>query len=69
MSRAMILFAHGARDPAWATPFERLRQLIRDILPDATVSLAFLELIANHRPTCGPDRRTAPTGFPASLPK
>ena len=45
MSRAMILFAHGARDPAWAAPFERLRQLILDILPDATVSLAYLELM------------------------
>ena len=45
MSRAMILFAHGARDPAWAAPFERLRQLIRDILPNATVSLAYLELM------------------------
>ena len=45
MSRAVILFAHGARDPAWAAPFERLRQLILDILPDATVSLAYLELM------------------------
>ena len=50
MSRAMILFAHGARDPAWAAPFERLRQLIRDILPAATVSLAYLELMQPSLP-------------------
>ncbi len=50
MSRAIILFAHGARDPAWATPFERLRELIRDILPTATISLAYLELMQPSLP-------------------
>lgn len=50
MSRAIILFAHGARDPAWATPFERLRELIRDILPAATISLAYLELMQPSLP-------------------
>lgn len=43
--RALILFAHGARDPAWAAPFESLRQLIRQQRPELQVSLAFLELM------------------------
>jgi sirohydrochlorin cobaltochelatase len=46
MSRkAMILFAHGARAASWAAPFERLRGLVQARLPDADVSLAFLELM------------------------
>jgi sirohydrochlorin cobaltochelatase len=43
--RALVLFAHGARAPAWAAPFERLRELAAARLPDCTVSLAFLELM------------------------
>lgn len=41
--RSLVLFAHGARDPRWAEPFQRLRQLTQELAPDATVSLAFLE--------------------------
>jgi sirohydrochlorin cobaltochelatase len=44
--RALVLFAHGARDPGWAVPFQRLQQLVQAELPDAVVSLAFLELMA-----------------------
>jgi sirohydrochlorin cobaltochelatase len=43
--RALILFAHGARDPRWAEPFERLRLLAQAQLPDTAVHLAFLELM------------------------
>lgn len=48
--RALVLFAHGARDPNWAAPFQRLQQLIEVQLPDVTVSLAFLELMTPKLP-------------------
>ena len=41
----MILFAHGAREPRWAEPFERLRQKIRIARPGLPVALAYLELM------------------------
>lgn len=41
----LILFAHGARDPLWATPFERVVQHIRRQRPALRVELAFLELM------------------------
>ena len=40
---ALILFVHGARDPRWAVPFERLRDLITARSPDIPVRIAFLE--------------------------
>lgn len=49
-TRALILFGHGARDPRWAAPFEKLQQLVQARLPDATVSLAFLELMKPQLP-------------------
>lgn len=45
IDHAIILFAHGARDPAWAEPFARLQQRIAARQPDTTVRLAFLELM------------------------
>ena len=39
----LILFVHGARDPRWAAPFERLRGLIAARSPDVPVKVAFLE--------------------------
>jgi sirohydrochlorin cobaltochelatase len=45
MSSAIVLFAHGARDPEWAQPFEKIRNHIQDRLPDTPVLLAFLELM------------------------
>ena len=44
----VILFAHGARDPRWAEPFERLREKVAarlDPAGDGTVALAFLEMM------------------------
>jgi sirohydrochlorin cobaltochelatase len=49
-SRALILFGHGAREPKWAEPFQRLQQIIQTQLPDVTVSLAFLELMTPRLP-------------------
>lgn len=47
---ALILFAHGARDPRWVAPFERLRDLIAGERPDLTVRLGFLELMSPRLP-------------------
>lgn len=48
--RALILFAHGARDPRWAEPFRRLQAIIRQQAVGLTVELAFLELMAPRLP-------------------
>jgi sirohydrochlorin cobaltochelatase len=44
-TRALILFAHGARDPTWAEPFERLLAKVRLEAPGHEVRLAFLEIM------------------------
>ena len=43
--KALILFAHGARDQAWAEPFERLRLSVKMRLPGTSVELAYLEFM------------------------
>lgn len=45
---AVILFAHGARDPEWAKPLQRIRALLEARAPATPVQLAFLE---SMRPT------------------
>ena len=45
-----ILFGHGARDPRWAEPFERLAGKVRALTPAEPVSLAFLELMSPDLP-------------------
>jgi sirohydrochlorin cobaltochelatase len=45
MSRGLILFAHGARDPRWAAPFEAVVLHIARQQPDVQLRLAFLELM------------------------
>ena len=45
MSRTFILFAHGARDPEWARPLQRLADAVRIAEPDALVLTAFLEFM------------------------
>ncbi|MEO0314137.1 MAG: hypothetical protein RI928_593 [Pseudomonadota bacterium] len=48
--KALILFAHGARDPRWAQPFQKLQGIAQSSLPDAVVELAFLELMEPRLP-------------------
>jgi sirohydrochlorin cobaltochelatase len=43
--RAIVLFAHGARDPEWARPFRQLALELAELLPGERVVLAFLELM------------------------
>ena len=38
----LLLFAHGARDPAWALPFEAVARRCRDERPAQPVVLAFI---------------------------
>jgi sirohydrochlorin cobaltochelatase len=49
-SRALILFAHGARDARWAEPFLQLQRLIASQLPEVEVGLAYLELMQPSLP-------------------
>lgn len=42
----LLLFAHGARDPAWARPFEEVAARCRAVRPQQPVALAFLEFMA-----------------------
>lgn len=51
-STALILFAHGARDPAWAEPLRRVQAAIRAGDPGVRVELAFLELMAPSLADC-----------------
>jgi sirohydrochlorin cobaltochelatase len=43
--RGIVLFAHGARDPEWARPFEAIRDRIRAKRPEFHVELAYLEMM------------------------
>jgi sirohydrochlorin cobaltochelatase len=49
---AIILFAHGSRDPLWRLPIEAVAQAIRQRDPTARVSCAYLEL-------CNPELHVA----------
>ena len=40
---ALLLFAHGSGDPAWAEPFERIRDSVQQSRPGMPVALAYLE--------------------------
>jgi len=42
---ALILFAHGSRDPQWAEPFRAIQQKIAAKKPALAVDLAFLEIM------------------------
>ena len=41
----LLLFAHGARDPAWARPFEIVAERLRAARPATPLALAFLEFM------------------------
>ncbi|HJV94430.1 MAG TPA: CbiX/SirB N-terminal domain-containing protein, partial [Albitalea sp.] len=46
MKRGLLLFAHGARDPAWALPFEDVARRIRQRAPSVAVEMCFLEFMS-----------------------
>jgi sirohydrochlorin cobaltochelatase len=44
-SEAIILFAHGARDPDWAAPFRIIQQQLQAARPETQVALAFQDFM------------------------
>jgi len=46
MSHGILLFAHGARDPAWSAPFEQARDRLQQHHGGGPVLLAFLEFMS-----------------------
>lgn len=44
--RGLILLAHGARDVAWARPFEDVARRVRELSPGLQVCNAYLEFMA-----------------------
>ena len=49
---ALVLFAHGSRDPEWVRPFEVLRESVRLQAPDTAIELAYLEATAPDLNLC-----------------
>ena len=52
MKTALILFAHGARDPEWANPMRRVQAAVRQRVTDIPAELAFLEFLPPTLPEC-----------------
>jgi sirohydrochlorin cobaltochelatase len=44
--QGLVLFAHGARDPEWARPFEAIRDRVRAQRPEYPIALAYLEMMS-----------------------
>lgn len=49
---AIILFAHGSRDPLWRLPIEAVADQIRHQSPGTQVMCAYLELTEPDLPLC-----------------
>jgi sirohydrochlorin cobaltochelatase len=52
MTTALILFAHGARDPEWANPMRRVQAAVRQRVAEIPVELAFLEFMTPTLADC-----------------
>jgi len=48
---AIVLFAHGSRDPLWHQPMLKVAARIQDIAPQSLVRCAYLELTSPDLPT------------------
>jgi len=46
MKEGLLLFAHGARDAAWARPFEIVTERLRAARPDTPLAMAYLEFMS-----------------------
>lgn len=49
---AIVLFAHGARDPDWALPLQRVRDAIRGASGATRVELSFLDFMTPTLQDC-----------------
>ena len=52
-THGLILFAHGARDPNWAAPFEAVARRVHVLRPEVAVRLAFLEFMTPNLAQAG----------------
>jgi sirohydrochlorin cobaltochelatase len=50
MHSGLILFAHGARDPRWALPFEAVAERVRAAQPGVPVRVAYLDFMTPSLP-------------------
>ncbi len=67
MTTALILFAHGARDPEWAEPLRRVQAAIRWRLDSVPVELAFIEFMAPNLTECAAADSKADSKGPDSM--
>lgn len=44
--KGILLFGHGARNPAWAAPFEKIRQKLKAADANLLVESGFLEMLS-----------------------
>ena len=51
MSKAIVLFGHGSRDPLWRLPMEAVATRLRALQPGTPVRCAYLELEPPTLPT------------------
>ena len=49
-ANAIVLFAHGSRDPLWCKPIEAVAARVRERDPGAMVACAYLELMQPDLP-------------------
>jgi sirohydrochlorin cobaltochelatase len=68
VSPGLILFAHGARDPRWAAPFEAVAARLRATHPAVAVRLAFLEFMTPSLAEAGAQLAAAGCDSVAVLP-
>ena len=52
LKTALILLAHGARDPEWALPLRRVSEAVVAQAPELRVELAFMELMPPNLGEC-----------------
>ena len=52
LRRAIVLFAHGSRDPLWRRPMEAVAARIAQQAPDTAVRCAYLEMIQPDLESC-----------------
>ena len=50
--QAIVLFAHGSRDPLWHRPIQAVAESIRTRSPQTLVECAYLELTTPDFPSC-----------------
>ena len=55
MTRAIVLFGHGSRDPQWREPMDEVARRIRARVAQVDVRCAFLELDRPDLPTAVAD--------------